>query len=66
MAIQYVHDQDGKRTAVIVPIEEWEALQEDVETSEHLSDVDRRDRDEAYAELDRGESWDQKHAMRHW
>lgn len=28
MAIQYVHDQDGKRTAVIVSIEQWEALLE--------------------------------------
>lgn len=26
MTIQYVHDQDGKRTAVMVPIEQWEAL----------------------------------------
>jgi hypothetical protein len=26
MSIQYVHDPQGRRTAVIVPIEEWDAL----------------------------------------
>jgi hypothetical protein len=37
MGVQYVIDEDGSRTAVVVPIEEWEALR--VRNLEFAEDV---------------------------
>jgi PHD/YefM family antitoxin component YafN of YafNO toxin-antitoxin module len=51
MGAQYVVDENGKRTGVILPIEEYERL---IEALEGLEDV--RLYDEAKAALQKGES----------
>jgi hypothetical protein len=40
--VQYVTDANGRRTAVIVSIEEYEALTESYETPEDEAELDRR------------------------
>jgi PHD/YefM family antitoxin component YafN of YafNO toxin-antitoxin module len=40
--VQYVTDANGRRTAVIVSIEEYEALTESYETPEAEAELDRR------------------------
>jgi PHD/YefM family antitoxin component YafN of YafNO toxin-antitoxin module len=49
MSIQYVTDEQGKRIAVLIPIEEWEALWEQLTdddeplTPEELAEFKRRE-----------------------
>ena len=50
MSARYVVDENGKRVSVILPIEEYERMVEDLE---ELEDI--RLYDEAKAELERGE-----------
>jgi PHD/YefM family antitoxin component YafN of YafNO toxin-antitoxin module len=70
MNVKYVTDDSGKRSAVIVPLEEWKsimakinALQEDLET---LSPEDEIERREAYAELKRGKTLNLQEAIKNW
>ena len=70
MNVKYVTDDSGKRSAVIVPLEDWEsimakinALQEDLET---LSSEDEIERREAYAELKRGKTLNLQEAIKNW
>jgi PHD/YefM family antitoxin component YafN of YafNO toxin-antitoxin module len=70
MNVKYVTDDSGKRSAVIVPLEEWESimakisvLQEDLET---LSPEDEIERREAYAELKRGKTLNLQEAIKNW
>ena len=50
MSVQYVVDENGKRVGVMLPIEEYERMVEEIE---ELEDI--RLYDEAKAELKRGE-----------
>jgi PHD/YefM family antitoxin component YafN of YafNO toxin-antitoxin module len=56
--IQYVVDESGKRVAVILPVEEFEAI---MDTLEELEDI--RDAEEARREIESGEDefipWEQ-------
>ena len=70
MNVKYVTDDSGKRSAVIVPLEDWEsimakisALQEDLEA---LSSEDEIERREAYAELKRGKTLNLQEAIKNW
>ena len=47
---QFITDEEGERTAVVLPIEEYEELLERLEDAEAL-----RVADEALAEIERGE-----------
>ncbi len=66
MSIQYVHDQDGKTTAVLVPIEEWAAIQRQLGEADAMTASDLEERKEAFEELERGEALDLHEAMRQW
>lgn len=66
MPIQYVYDDAGHKTAVLVPIEEWEALTEPMENDEYLSPKEEKERSEAFAELAAGKALDLSEAMREW
>lgn len=50
MNVRYVVDENGKRVSVILPVEEYERMLEELEELE-----DTRAYDEAVAELERGE-----------
>ncbi len=50
MSIQYLVDEQGKRVSVVLPVEEYERMLEELE---ELDDI--RLYDEAKAELERGE-----------
>jgi len=70
MNVKYITDDSGKRSAVIVPLEEWKtitatvsALREDLES---LSSEDEIDRREAYAEMRQGESLNLLEATKNW
>ena len=70
MNVKYITDDSGKRSAVIVPLDEWESimtkirvLQEDLET---LSPEDENDRREAYDALKRGETLDLREVIKKW
>ena len=47
---QFITNEDGERTAVVLPIDEYEELMERLEDAEAL-----READEALGELERGE-----------
>lgn len=51
MALQYVFDDAGRKTAVIVPIEEWERIREDAVTPEEAARME-----EAWKEYEAGET----------
>lgn len=54
---QFITDEKGERTGVVLPIEEYEELLERLEDAEAL-----READEALASIERGEStvpWEQ-------
>lgn len=57
MSVRYVVDEQGKRVGVMLPIEEYESLLEELEEMENV-----RAYDETKAELERGEgeliSWE--------
>ncbi len=66
MTIQYVYDQDGKATAVLVPIEEWGAIRRQLGKADAMTASDLDERKEAFEELERGEALDLHEAMRQW
>ena len=70
MNVKYITDDSGKRSAVIVPLEEWEsitakinAFQEDLEM---LSPEDEIERREAYDEMKQGETLNLREAIKNW
>ena len=70
MNVKYITDDSGERSAVIVPLEEWEsitakinAFQEDLEM---LSPEDEIELREAYDEMKRGETLNLREAVKNW
>ena len=70
MNVKYITDDSGKRTAVIVPLEDWKsitekinALQEDLEILSQEDEIERR---EAYDELKRGNTMNLREAVKNW
>ena len=70
MNVKYITDDSGKRSAVIVPLEEWKyitakvsALREDLESLSSEDEVERR---EAYDEMERGKSLNLREATKNW
>ena len=57
--VQYITNDSGQKTAVIVPLEEWEKLVEKIKLYEEegifLSPEDEEDRKQAFAELEQGD-----------
>lgn len=53
MSIRYITDENGKRVEVIMPVEEYERMVEELEEFEDI--LATRAYDEAKAELERGE-----------
>ncbi|EHJ48873.1 hypothetical protein DFW101_2871 [Solidesulfovibrio carbinoliphilus subsp. oakridgensis] len=66
MGIQYLTDESGQKTAVVIPLDEWEALQAELRGEALLSASDEEDRREAYDALARGEALDLGRAMADW
>lgn len=69
MAVQYITDENGRRTAAVIPVEEFEALLLDapaVPGVERLTPAEEKDRRDAYAELARGQTLDLGEAMQEW
>ncbi|EFL52625.1 conserved hypothetical protein [Solidesulfovibrio fructosivorans JJ]] len=66
MGIQYQIDEQGNRVAVVIPLDEWEALQAELHGEARLSAKDEEDRREAYDALARGEALDLGKAMADW
>jgi hypothetical protein len=70
MTVQFITDDQGRRTAVIIPLAEWEALMNMIESvsadRDSLTPEDEKDRRQAYAELRAGESLDLQEAMKEW
>jgi hypothetical protein len=70
MNIQYITDEQGNKTAVVVPLAEWDALLDKVKAYEEnmgfLSPEDEEDRQQAFDELAHGEALDLKEAMKQW
>jgi PHD/YefM family antitoxin component YafN of YafNO toxin-antitoxin module len=70
MNVKYITDDSGKRSAVIVPLEEWEmitakisAMQEDLES---LSPEDEIERCDAYDEMKQGKTLNLREAIKNW
>ena len=70
MNVKYVIDDSGKRSAVIVPLKEWESIMAKInvlrEDLDVLSPEDEIDRQETYGELNRGETLNLREAMKNW
>lgn len=66
MGIQYLTNESGQKTAVVIPLDEWEALQAELRGDALLSPKDEEDRREAYDALARGEALDLGRAMADW
>ena len=70
MNVKYITDDSGKRSAVIVPLDEWESIMAKInvlrEDLEILSPEDENDRREAYGELKRGETLNLREAVKKW
>jgi PHD/YefM family antitoxin component YafN of YafNO toxin-antitoxin module len=70
MNVKYVTDDSGKRSAVIVPLKEWESIMGKIndmrEDLEALSPEDEIDRRAAYGELNRGETLNLREAVKNW
>ncbi len=69
MSIQYITDENGRRTAVVLPVEEFEALLLDEPAPgghERLTPAEEAERRLAYEELARGEALDLGEAMKEW
>lgn len=69
MAVQYITDENGRRTAAVIPVEEFEALLLDAPAApgaERLSPAEEKDRRQAYEELARGQALDLGEAMEEW
>lgn len=70
MTIKYIIDDSGKRSAVIVPLEEWESITAKInafeEDLEMLSPEDETERREAYDEMKRSETLNLREAVKNW
>lgn len=70
MNVKYITDDSGKRSAVIVPLDEWESIIAKINVLrgdlEILSPEDENDRREAYAEMKRGETLNLREAVKNW
>lgn len=69
MSFQYITDENGRRTAVVIPVEEFEALLLDepkADARESLTPAEEAERRKAYEELARGEALDLSEAMKEW
>lgn len=69
MAVQYITDENGRRTAAVIPVEEFEALLLDAPVgpgAERLTPAEERDRRAAYEELARGQALGLGEAMTEW
>jgi PHD/YefM family antitoxin component YafN of YafNO toxin-antitoxin module len=70
MNVKYITDDSGKRSAVIVPLEEWKAITAKInvlrEDLEILSPEDKRERRKAYSELKHGDTMDLREAIKNW
>ena len=70
MNVKYITDDSGKRSAVIVALEEWESITAKInafrEDLEILSPEDEIERREAYDELKRGETLNLREAIKNW
>jgi len=69
MNIQYITNEKGRKTAVVVSLKEWEKIMAKVrafEEIEFLTPEDERDRKRAVSELQKGEALDLREALREW
>lgn len=69
MTVQYITDENGRRTAAVIPVEEFEALLLDAPAApgaERLTPAEEKDRREAYEELASGQALDLGEAMQEW
>ena len=70
MNVKYITDDSGKRSAVIVSLEEWESIMTKInafrEDLEILSPEDEIERHEAYDEMKRGETLNLREAVKNW
>lgn len=70
MNVKYITDDSGKRSAVIVPLEDWKSITAKIkafrEDLEILSPEDEIERREAYGEMKRGETLDLREAIKDW
>jgi hypothetical protein len=70
MNIKYITDDSGKRSAVIVPLEEWKSIKAKINTLredlERLSPEDEIERRDAYEEMQRGETLNLQEAIKNW
>lgn len=66
MGIQYQTDEQGNRVAVVVPLEQWEAMQAELRGEARLTPEDETDRHDAYEALSRGDALDLCQAMADW
>ena len=70
MSISYLTDDKGRRSAIVIPIEQWDRLAEKLARLdggiEMLTSEDDRDRDLADRELASGEALDLTQAIDSW
>lgn len=70
MSISYLTDDKGRRSAILIPIEQWDRLAEKLARLdggiEMLTSEDDRDRDLADRELASGEALDFAQAIDSW
>jgi len=70
MNVKYITDNSGKRSAVILPLEEWKSITAKInvlrEDLEILSPEDESERREAYDEMKRGETLNLREAIKNW
>jgi PHD/YefM family antitoxin component YafN of YafNO toxin-antitoxin module len=70
MNVKYITDDSGKRSAVIVPLKDWKSTMAKIKTFQEdlelLSPEDEIERQEAYDELERGETLNLREAIKNW
>jgi PHD/YefM family antitoxin component YafN of YafNO toxin-antitoxin module len=70
MNVKYITDDSGKRSAVIVPLKDWKSIMAKIKTFQEdlelLSPEDEIERQEAYDELERGETLNLREAIKNW
>jgi PHD/YefM family antitoxin component YafN of YafNO toxin-antitoxin module len=70
MNVKYITDDSGKRSAVIVPLEEWKSITAKISVLRDdlvmLSPEDKIERREAYDEMKRGETLNLREAIKSW
>lgn len=64
MPIQYLTDEQGRKTAVQVPIEEWEALLERIDPDDELSPEEMAEAEAGWREYLEGKSKPLEQVMR--